>query len=334
MGIEEIKTILKGKVNYVDNVGSDEIINNFVEQLLDIKIDKVYPLNELDTLYIRKYLMIINEELSWSQRVRIDNYVFIVLGEFFSNNITLNSSIYALLLSNRISNVLLRNNIYTIMDLVKYSKYDLKKMYFFGPETVKKIEERINELGFHLGMNFNSNFIKNDIRMLNLKNRTYNVLKNYGINTIEELLNISYYTFNNTPFLGLACQTDILNKIHKLNIKMKFEEEKGLLKREIWEIFPTKLANILFHYDIYVIEDLIKYKISELEIIPYLSSYKDIIVNKIHSYGLYFQDEISEEMRLKNHNEYLEELGYIVDTSVSEQKERKIKTLVRFLLTL
>ena len=109
-------------------------------------------------------------------------------------------------------------------------------------------------------------------------------------------------------------------RAHELNLKMKFEEEKDILQMELWELFPTKIVNILYHKNIYKIKDLIKYKISDLEKIHYLTNYIKFIVDIVHRYGLNFQDEITEEQRLENYQKYIESLGSIVEEKSNVRK--------------
>ena len=320
MNKDKIKIILKDKVNYIENENSEEVIDKFVTELLDLNINNVYPLNETDTLYLRRIFYIVDGKVTWNQLIRMSSYILIILGEYFTNNITINSSINALFLPKRISNLLFRNEIYTIFELIKYRKEELSTKYHLSDNTIFIIEKRLEELGFFLGMYLNEDYLENDISILNLKIRTYHTLKKHGINTLNELINLSYHNFNIIPYLGTIGQEDVLNKLHELNLKMKFEEEKDILQMELWELFPTKIVNILYHKNIYKIKDLIEYKISDLEKVHYLKNYIKFIVDIVHRYGLNFQDEITEEQRLENYQKYIESLGSIVEEKSNVRK--------------
>ncbi len=154
-----------------------------------------------------------------------------------------------LLFSIQIYRLLIRANIHTLKDLLDYSitnkeyKNSLYKLSFLGEIKVKKIIDRVHELGYKFMDEIEIQKEENPknilIEQLNLPTGAYCALKRTKeIHTLEDLLQYSTNEFDsnslyNIPSLGNLSVEEIIGKVHGLGYKfineMKKEQSNELI---------------------------------------------------------------------------------------------------------
>lgn len=253
--VEDIKKVLIMK--FYDghyDLAFDPFMDKLVTEICDKNILCVNPLGEVDTKVLRDYLGINDRGVRLSQdkigfnlkvsRAAISQRmrkIYSILkkrinvdycGKLSSEKekiFLLSKDIFSLGLSIKAYNLLKKNNINTVEDLVKLSIEDLKEIDFLGPKILEDIYEKVLSNGLEFGLetttepietqeNYRDLLLSEGIESLGLSNRAYNCLKRNYIDTIGDLVRNTYTNITQIKSLGFKASTEIYNVIHDLGL--------------------------------------------------------------------------------------------------------------------
>ena len=277
-------------INYKNSNDFNTKIFKLIRLLLDESIDVLPPLNERSTYILRKRygffdngqnqpLSKISSELSVSsQRVsqilelaeemflmylfrkssdkistlelskNYDDYKDMSISEIVSNPIAIRRCV--------------RNNIFTLNDLLEHSRYDLNLIIGVDGVLIEKIEKRINEMGLKFFEQLNqtekkclikksskerilsssaehnlelTNVLNIRIVDLNISNRAKNILLRNNLNTVGDIIKLRSDEFVNFKNSGEISQNEIIDVIHSFGLS--FSNELPLTKYNPDEIY-------------------------------------------------------------------------------------------------
>lgn len=259
--VEDIKKILIMK--FYDghyDLAFDPFMDKLVTEICDKNILCVNPLGEVDTKILRDYLGVNDRSIKLSQdkigfnlrvsraaisqrmrkiysilKKRINVDYCVKLNSEKNKLLLLSKDIFSLGLSIKAYNLLKKNNINTVEDLVKLSIENLKEIDFLGPKILEEIYEKVCSNGLEFGFKIDSNSVENNenckelllsegIESLGLSNRAYNCLKRNYIDTIGDLVRNTYTDITHIKSLGFKASSEIYNVIHDLGLYFLDEE--------------------------------------------------------------------------------------------------------------
>ncbi len=259
--IDEIKNELIIKF-YGENYdfSFEPFIDKLVAEICDINVECINPLSVDDSRILRDNLGInkIRARISQSKigidlgvsrsaislrikriysilkkRVNVDYCAYLTAEK--DKIVLLTSDIFSLGLSVRTYNLLKRNNINTVYDLVSRPFESLKDIDFIGPKILDEIYEKVhlNGLSFNLNFSLTSTKKRSDytnlllsesIESLGLSTRAYNCLKRNSIDTVDDLINNTYQYISQLKHLGVKASIEIYDKVHNLGLYFLDEE--------------------------------------------------------------------------------------------------------------
>ena len=312
---EEVLKYLKFEFlekNNIKNKNYDEAISFLVNDLYNLNKSIVMPLNEEQTLMIRQYFGILNNGVRLAstklaeiynlstQRIlkKIDRIMLLLyrrilivndknkLSSVAINEKYCNRTIDEFNFSYYIKGILIKNNIYTIGELLMFSRYELAKMTLSN-KSIKEIEFVIH--------NLNLKFI-DELKTLEKRNI---ILKN----NVDTILNSSMYWFfykNNADILkrfficynlsNLQSFQNVLNQIYlEPNLKNAIKKSLEVMGLNFINIHDNRNLNTLDDYLNITIEELYINGKIDLENYKKLKKYD---IRNLHSLSLKTIDEL------------------------------------------
>lgn len=146
-------------------------------------------------------------------------------------NETENNGIEKLNLDARSYNALGRAKINSISDLVALDEKQLKRIRNLGKKSIDEIVDKVHELGYEFkkseektNQEESENQEKTSIKKLNLSGRPYKALLRNEVNYVEDLIELDEETLRNTRNIGKKSFDEIIENVHNLGYKFKWEE--------------------------------------------------------------------------------------------------------------
>lgn len=259
MNVEELKQFIVQQF-YKNNYdhGFDPYIERLAEDICNLNILCVNPLNEEDTNILRDFLGVNKRNVKVSQykisaqlhvsrnaiSQRIKKIYFILkkriamdyCGRLYDDNEKahlLAKDIFCLNLSFRAYNILKSNGINTVEDLVRCSFDNLKGIDNLGPKLLGEIYDKVHYTGLEFGLknlpkvkdnSYNDLIYKESIENLGLSNRAYNCLKRNYIDNVGDLVRNTYQYITQIKGLGPKASLEIAEVVHKLGLNFLDEE--------------------------------------------------------------------------------------------------------------
>lgn len=162
-----------------------------------------------------------------------------------NRNISINTKIEKLELSNRATNRLKKHGIETIGELILLSEEEVRALPYAGVKTIDEIMSAIREINTFLSRQDNKNiiteieedrnpdgFLERQISDTDLSVRSKNVLFRNGIFTLKEMDALSEEDLRSMRGIGTKSINEILEMVKK---NRESAREKGKEKVEVWE---------------------------------------------------------------------------------------------------
>lgn len=228
-------------------------------------------------------------------------------------------------LSVRSYNALNRNfmtNIRTVGDLINLEEEDFRRTRNLGPKSAEEVIEIVHSLGLKMKWERNEETkevenkniseldekSKGELKIADLKLpvQIHNCLARAGIDNVNDIINLEEENFSKIRNLGTISAIKVIEKIHSLDLKMKWEEDieyekvpevkeniltsdekskTGILTIEL--DLSQRSFNCLVRYGFNNVDDIINIEEKRFREIRNLGQKSaDEIIDKIHSLGL------------------------------------------------
>lgn len=240
-------------------------INKFVNDLYDSTKPRVEPLNEKDTLMLRKIYGTldgacksqssiaeetnttranINRKVNKIYKKVLESIQIIKYEDIEDKNLDLGTlTIYEIGLDTRICHCLKRIGIENLEELSSLSIKDLRKINQLGKSSYEKIIETVHGYGVKFKNEEYKNHLDDVLREkdqtikkqelmdlmiteVDFPSITYHALKKHGIKTISDIVALKTEDFLRIPNIGQERCREIIDKIHKLGLYFTDENRK------------------------------------------------------------------------------------------------------------
>ncbi len=171
-----------------------------------------------------------------------------------NSDLILNMSIDILKLSNRSSNVLHKYNINTIGQLMNYSDEQLFRLRNMGQTSLSEIKGKLSQLLSAGREGYEQTTYTSSLEKLQsiLSVRSYNALKNYGIKTVGDLLNLSSAEIYSIPNVGKLSAEEIQQTVVKLRSSMIHDTDYNESEKTDNTIYKTSKDENTFQNKIHL----------------------------------------------------------------------------------
>ena len=199
-------------------------IDQFKNEYLKLPLGALFIEWEIEKLLIDSDFNFIIDLESYSHKVNDPVYPL-----FIENLIRLklnqNSSLPLSEFSERTRNVFIKNQIFTLEQLMSHSKQSLLSLDSFGTTSLMEVLTYLDKLGIYLGSNL-KDLDGNDLINFNaLSERTKNCLKNEEIYTISQLESLTAEDLLYISNFGQQSLTDVKNYLGKLGKHLRISED-------------------------------------------------------------------------------------------------------------
>ena len=143
-----------------------------------------------------------------------------------------------------------------IAQLIEYEECELLKLPGVGKVAIKDIKEKLSEVGLKLK---EKEIMDEDLSILNLSNKSRNVLVHNQIMKIKQLEELSQEELLEMPSVGPVIFAEISEKLKKLGVKQTKFDSDGLRANKIpyVEYFRVKGIKKLEQFTAYTRRELL-----------------------------------------------------------------------------